>query len=102
MQKARAQYGVSQWFADQGYAVVIADGRGTPARGPAFEREVWGDLAQPVLDDQIEALDAAAGEYPGLNLERVGSGGGRSAATSPRSRCSGGRTVSTPPSRVRP
>ena len=72
VQQARAQFGVSQWFADQGYAVLVTDGRGTPGRGPAFERAVWGDLAQPVLDDQLAALDAVAGEYPGLDLERVG------------------------------
>ncbi len=62
----------SQWFADQGYAVIVIDGRGTPGRGPAFEREVYGDLAQPVLDDQIEGLDAAAELFPFLDLERVG------------------------------
>ena len=28
-----AGYLVSQWFADQGFAVVVADGRGTPGRG---------------------------------------------------------------------
>ncbi|MEM7285261.1 MAG: prolyl oligopeptidase family serine peptidase [Actinomycetota bacterium] len=72
VQKARAMFGASQWFADQGYAVVVADGRGTPGRGPAFERAVWGDLAQPVLDDQVEALDAAASAFPGLDLDRVG------------------------------
>lgn len=72
VQKARALFGASQWFADQGYAVVVADGRGTPGRGPSFERAVWGDLAQPVLDDQVEALDAAASEFPGLDLDRVG------------------------------
>ena len=27
-----------QWFADQGFAVVVADGRGTPGRGAAWER----------------------------------------------------------------
>ncbi len=62
----------SQWFADQGFAVLVVDNRGTPGRGPAFEREVWGDLASPVLDDQIDALDAAAEEYPCLDLTRVG------------------------------
>ncbi len=70
--KARANYGVSQWFADQGFAVVVTDGAGTPARGPGFEREVWGDLAAPVLDDQLAALDALAGDYPGMDLDRVG------------------------------
>ncbi len=72
VQKARSQFGVSQWFADQGFAVVITDGHGTPGRGPAFERAVWGDLAQPVLDDQIQALDAVAADYPGMDLDRVG------------------------------
>lgn len=62
----------SQWFADQGFAVLVIDNRGTPGRGPAFEREVWGDLASPVLDDQIDALDAAAEEFPFLDLNRVG------------------------------
>ena len=28
-------FGESQWFAEQGFAVVVADGRGTPGRGPA-------------------------------------------------------------------
>ncbi len=63
---------VSQWFADQGYAVLVTDGRGTPGRGPAFEREVWGDLAAPVLDDQIDALDAASERFGCLDLTRVG------------------------------
>ena len=69
--RARGAYGVSQWFADQGFAVLVTDGRGTPGRGPAFEHEVWGDLAKPVLEDQIEALDAAANDYVGLDMDRV-------------------------------
>ena len=35
----------AQWVADQGFAVVVADGRGTPGRGPEFERQVYRDLA---------------------------------------------------------
>ena len=69
--KARSPFLVSQWFADQGFAVVIADGRGTPARGPAWERAVAGNLAHPVLDDQIDALDALASQHPRLDLGRV-------------------------------
>jgi dipeptidyl-peptidase-4 len=61
----------SQWFAEQGFAVVVADGRGTPGRGSEWERAVYRDLAGPVLDDQIEALHAAAVEHPQLDLERV-------------------------------
>ncbi len=70
--KTQNSHLVSQWFANQGFAVLVVDGRGTPGRGPKFERAVWGDLAQPVLDDQIEALDAAAASYPFLDLGRVG------------------------------
>ena len=62
----------SQWFAEQGFAVVVVDGRGTPGRGPEFERAVHLDLAQPVLDDQIDALRALAVEHPDLDLTRVG------------------------------
>jgi dipeptidyl-peptidase-4 len=61
-----------QWFADQGFAVVIADGRGTPGRGPAWDRAVAGDLAGPVLDDQVEALMSAAAQCPDLDTSRVG------------------------------
>jgi len=62
----------SQWFADQGFAVVVADGRGTPGRGPAWERGIADDLAAVVLEDQIDALHAAARAYPDLDLARVG------------------------------
>jgi dipeptidyl-peptidase-4 len=62
----------AQWFADQGFAVVVADGRGTPGRGPAFEREVHLDLAGPVLEDQVDALHGAAREMDELDLARVG------------------------------
>ncbi len=68
----RDLYRVSQWFADQGFAVVIADGRGTPGRGPAWERTIHHDIAGPVLDDQVAALHAAAHAHPDLDLTRVG------------------------------
>jgi dipeptidyl-peptidase 4 len=67
----RDRFLVSQWFADQGFAVLVADGRGTPGRGPAWERAVHGDLAGPVLDDQVEALHAVAAHHPELDLGRV-------------------------------
>ncbi|MFF9123636.1 alpha/beta fold hydrolase [Streptomyces sp. NPDC014889] len=59
----------SQWFADQGFAVVVADGRGTPGRSPAWEKAVHHDFTV-TLDDQIEALRDLAGTYP-LDLGRV-------------------------------
>ncbi|MBX7467398.1 prolyl oligopeptidase family serine peptidase [Streptomyces sp. NPDC059095] len=59
----------SQWFADQGFAVVVADGRGTPGRSPGWEKSISGDFTL-ALDDQIEALHGLAGTYP-LDLGRV-------------------------------
>jgi dipeptidyl-peptidase 4 len=64
-------FATSQWFADQGFAVVVADGRGTPGRGTEFERAVLNDLAAPVLEDQIEALEHAAASTAALDLSRV-------------------------------
>ena len=61
----------SQWLADQGFAVLVVDGRGTPGRGPDWERAVHGDLATAVLEDQVDALHAAAEDEPRLDLTRV-------------------------------
>jgi dipeptidyl-peptidase 4 len=69
---SRAAFLVSQWFADQGFAVIVADGRGTPGRGSAWERAVAGDLAGPPLEDQIDALQHIGNAYPDLDLARVG------------------------------
>jgi dipeptidyl-peptidase-4 len=68
---ARAAHLTSQWLAEQGFAVVVADGRGTPGRGPEWDRAVWHDLAGPVLEDQVEALQAAAGRCGDLDTSRV-------------------------------
>jgi dipeptidyl-peptidase-4 len=68
---ARGAFLASQWLADQGFAVLVADGRGTPARGLAWERAVHRDLASPALEDQVEALHAAAALDDRLDLTRV-------------------------------
>lgn len=68
---AREAYLTSQWFAEQGFAVLVIDGRGVPGRGPAWERAVAGDLATAVLEDQVAGLEAAAAAHPGLDLDRV-------------------------------
>lgn len=59
----------SQWFADQGFAVIVADGRGAPGRSPGWEKAVRDDFAL-TLDDQIEALHSLAGRFP-LDLSKV-------------------------------
>lgn len=65
-------YLTSQWLADQGFAVLIADGRGTPGRGPAWDRTIHYDEARLNLEDQVAALEAAAAAHPDLDLSRVG------------------------------
>ena len=67
----RKSWRESQWLADQGFAVLVADGRGTPGRGRAWERSVQGDLGTLVLEDQIAALAEAASLHPDLDLTRV-------------------------------
>jgi dipeptidyl-peptidase-4 len=62
----------SQWFADQGFVVVIADGVGTPGKGSEWEREVLDDLAQVVLDDQVEIVRALEDLEPRADTTRVG------------------------------
>ncbi|MFJ2866139.1 prolyl oligopeptidase family serine peptidase [Kitasatospora sp. NPDC087314] len=64
---------VSQWFADQGFAVLVVDGRGTPGRGPRWDKTIHGDKAGPPLADQVEGLHETARLRPGLfDLDRVG------------------------------
>lgn len=60
-----------QWLADQGFAVVVADGRGTPGRSLSWEKSVRGDLAEAALQDQVDALALAAAQVPDLDLTRV-------------------------------
>jgi dipeptidyl-peptidase-4 len=64
-------YLTPQWLADQGFAVLVADGRGTPGRGPDWDRAVAFDLADTTLADQVDALHAVARWYPDLDLGKV-------------------------------
>ena len=63
----------AQFLADQGFAVAITDNRGTPWRGPVWEREVFRDLSTKVLEDQVAAVEALGEMYPGdIDTSRVG------------------------------
>jgi dipeptidyl-peptidase-4 len=68
---SQSAYLSSQWFADQGFCVVIADNRGTPGKGTVYERAVLHDLAGPVLEDQIEVLEALPSLQPSADTSRV-------------------------------
>lgn len=67
-----AAFLTEQWFADQGFAVVVVDGRGTPGLGPEWEHAVAGDLASGVLADQVTGLESVLDAYPDLDRNRVG------------------------------
>ena len=70
--RKRSRYLMAQWLADHGFIVALADGRGTPGRGRAWERAIKGDFATIPLEDQIAALRALGSSYPEMDLERVG------------------------------
>ena len=61
-----------QWMADQGYIVVRLDGRGTPWKGRDWERVIKGNFIDIALNDQVAGLQALAGQFPELDLARVG------------------------------
>ena len=63
---------LSEWFAEQGFAVLVADGAGTPGGGPRDERRIYGDLYTEPINDQIRSLREAADACPDLDLGRVG------------------------------
>ncbi|WUI52304.1 prolyl oligopeptidase family serine peptidase [Streptomyces sp. NBC_00414] len=64
-------HAVNQWFADQGFAVLSVDGRGTPGRDRAWETAIHGDQLMPVIEDQADAVRAAAELFPELDTSRV-------------------------------
>ncbi|HWG01232.1 MAG TPA: prolyl oligopeptidase family serine peptidase [Trebonia sp.] len=71
--RARRLFYEPQWLADQGFAVIVADGRGSPARGPRWERAFRFDVATAALDDQVAALEHVIKQHPGeLDSSRVG------------------------------
>jgi len=66
-------YAEDQWFADQGFVVVIADGRGTPGRGPLWDHSIYQNFVEPILDDQQTAIQGVAKEFPDdVDVSRVG------------------------------
>jgi dipeptidyl-peptidase-4 len=71
VQQSRRLWLEPQWLADQGFAVIVADGRGTPGRGRAWARSVNRDLAQPALEDQVAVLGEVVKLHAELDLSRV-------------------------------
>ena len=73
-----------QSFTDRGFAVVKIDGMGTANRSKAFHDVCWHNLKDAGFPDRILWIKAAAKEYPGLDIDRVGiygtSAGGQSSS----------------------
>lgn len=67
-----AAFTTEQWIADQGFAVIVTDNRGTPGRGPAWERAIHNDLATYPVADQVAALLALGELHSDLDTTRVG------------------------------
>ncbi|MER5807539.1 prolyl oligopeptidase family serine peptidase [Streptomyces sp. NPDC002033] len=61
-----------QWWADQGFAVVTVDNRGTPYVSPAFTHALYRGFSEVTLEDQVAALHALGERHPDLDLGRVG------------------------------
>lgn len=72
VEAGRDAYVMDQWYADAGFIVVRADGRGTPHRGRAWERVILKDLITIPLADQIAALQAMGARHPELDMARIG------------------------------
>jgi dipeptidyl-peptidase-4 len=65
-------YVKDQWMADHGYIVVRVDGRGTPDRGRAWERVIFGKFHEIPLEDQVAGLKLLAQAEPAMDLARLG------------------------------
>ncbi|NBO25925.1 MAG: S9 family peptidase [Actinobacteria bacterium] len=73
VQNGALSYAIDQWFADQGFVVVIADNRGTGGRGPAWDHSIYQDFVVPVIDDQVTAIADVANHFPDdIDATRVG------------------------------
>ncbi|MFD9302340.1 prolyl oligopeptidase family serine peptidase [Streptomyces sp. NPDC060048] len=60
-----------QWWADQGFAVITIDNRGTSYVSPAFTHAMYRGFSDVTLDDQVAALHALGERHGDLDLSRV-------------------------------
>ncbi len=95
---ARGAFLTSQWFAEQGFAVLIADGRGTPGRGRPGTGP-WPETS-PTRCWRTRSTRCTPPRNGSVTWTCRGSrsGAGRSAGTWPRWPCCAARTSSTRPS----
>jgi dipeptidyl aminopeptidase/acylaminoacyl peptidase len=79
-----AARGDTQALAELGFIVVEIEGMGNPGRSKKFHDAYYGNLGDNTLPDQVIGMKQLAGQYPWIDLERVGiyghSGGGYATA----------------------
>lgn len=63
-------------LAQEGFVVVMLDGRGTPGRGRDFQNFGYGKFGQVEIADHVAGLRALAKEHPYMDMSRVGVRGG--------------------------
>ena len=69
---AGSSFVTEQWFAEQGFCVVVADGPGSPST-PTNEQAIYRDLASGPLTGQVSALTRVISELgEQVDPERVG------------------------------
>ncbi|MET9463653.1 alpha/beta fold hydrolase [Streptomyces sp. NPDC006544] len=61
-----------QWWADQGFAVITIDNRGTAYASPRHTHAMYRGFSDVTLDDQVAALAALGERHADLDLTRVG------------------------------
>ncbi len=74
VQQVRADHAAftqARRLAAQGFAVVLADGRGSMGISPSFEKVTHRRLADLALSDQVDTLRALADKHSDLDLGRV-------------------------------
>ena len=67
--ESQSFYWDAQWWADQGYIVVTADGRGTTGRGPKWDRAIYENMKAVTLEDQVDAVHALPDAIASLAAE---------------------------------
>lgn len=68
---SKRSYLESQWWAEQGYAVLAIDGPGTPGRDVAWEQDIYGDFITDVANAQLVALKETFTKFAYLDTSRV-------------------------------
>lgn len=61
-----------RYLTQQGYIVVSVDNRGTGARGRKFEKQIYKQLGQYEVEDQIAAAEYLINKYSFIDENRVG------------------------------